>query len=298
MSKFLITVGIPFYNAKGTLLEAIRSIFAQTFTDWELILVDDGSTDGSVDIARSIDDPRVRLLVPDGRNLRLAARLNQIAQAAKGEYIARMDADDLCHPERFTRQLEFLQTHPEVDVVGTSMCILDEQCQPSQKLIVAETNEAIFKNKYKGGVSIIHPTIMARAEWFRKWPYDGRDIRCEDYGLWMRSCKSTIYANIQTILYFKDEHLTFSIRKYAKSKNTAAMIIWKHALKELGALSATCYAGKRYLDIGIYAVSIVLGFHNKLINRRYQALDRIEHKEASMAIDIITNTKVPARKVN
>ena len=73
MSQPLVTVGIPFYNNQDTLLNAIRSVFAQTFEDWELLLVDDGSVDSSLDIARSIDDPRVRVLPPDGYNRRLPA---------------------------------------------------------------------------------------------------------------------------------------------------------------------------------------------------------------------------------
>src|SRR5512136_1054483 len=79
-----VTVGIPFYNAGQTLADAVRSVFAQTLTDWELILLDDGSTDRGLEFARSIDDPRVRV-VSDGRNLRLAARLNQIAEFARAE---------------------------------------------------------------------------------------------------------------------------------------------------------------------------------------------------------------------
>src|SRR4030066_138114 len=95
MSGPLVTVGIPFFNNQDTLPDAIRSIFAQSFQDWELLLLDDGSTDGSLQIAQSIDDPRVRV-ISDGCNRKLPARLNQIIDLARGQYIARMDADDLC----------------------------------------------------------------------------------------------------------------------------------------------------------------------------------------------------------
>lgn len=294
----LLSVGIPFFNAERGLLDSIRSIFAQTYTNWELILVDDGSTDGSLEIAHLIDDPRVKLLPTDGQNRRLPARLNQITEAAKGDFIARMDADDLSHPERFKQQLDFLQNHPEVDVVGSSACILDKQYQPSRKLIVAETNEDIFKNKFGSGVSIVHPAIMARSKWFRQWPYDKRDVRCEDYGLWMRSCRNSTFANIPMMLYFKDELFSFSISKYAKSKNTAARIIWQQASKELGILKATYYVGKRYLNIGTYAGIAILGLQHKLISRRYKDLGQLERKEISMALDIIKKTEVPIRNTN
>src|SRR5438309_10301144 len=89
-----VSIGIPFLNARRFLADAVRSVFAQTCDDWELLLVDDGSTDGSLDVVRSIDDPRVRV-ISDGTNRGLCARLNQIASLARGKYLARMDADDL-----------------------------------------------------------------------------------------------------------------------------------------------------------------------------------------------------------
>ena len=99
-----ITIGIPFYNAEVYLADAIRSIFAQTYQEWELILVDDGSTDSSLEIARSVKDSRVRVIA-DGVNRRLPYRLNQITAEAKYDLIGRMDADDIISPVRFEKQL-------------------------------------------------------------------------------------------------------------------------------------------------------------------------------------------------
>src|SRR5690349_10645893 len=107
----LVTVGIPFFNNASSLSDALRSIFAQTFTDWELILADDGSTDESLSIARSVRDPRV-MVMSDGGNRGLVFRLNQITSAARGKYIARMDADDLSHPARLQRQVSLLERDP------------------------------------------------------------------------------------------------------------------------------------------------------------------------------------------
>ena len=120
-----VTIGIPFYNAEQTLAEAIRSVFAQTYTDLELLLLDDGSSDGSLAIAHAIRDPRVTVL-SDGRNLGLARRLNQIAQLANGEYNARFDADDLMHSTRIARQVAFLDANPEYDIVDTGMFTIDK----------------------------------------------------------------------------------------------------------------------------------------------------------------------------
>ena len=104
-----LTIGIPFFNAEATLLDAVRSVFAQTHQDWELLLVDDGSTDRSLELARSIDDPRVRVY-SDGRNKRLAARLNEISRLARFDHVARMDADDVCLPERLARRPDSLKS--------------------------------------------------------------------------------------------------------------------------------------------------------------------------------------------
>ncbi len=295
MSIPLVSVGIPFLNCEECLLNSVRSIFAQTYTNWELILVDDGSTDRSLDIARSIDDPRVRVLPPDGKNRRLPARLNQITGAAKGDYIARMDADDMCHPERLARQVEFLQAHPDVDVVGTSSCILGHNQQPAATLIVAQTHEEIFKDKFKSGISIVHPSIMGKAEWFCKWSYDENNIRCEDYELWMRSCKNSVFANIPDILYFTNEFCSYALSKYAKSKHTGAKVIWRHAPAEIGRFAAAYYAGRRYLQIGLYVGAKILGLHDKLISRRYSPITTKEKSQISAVLGSIRKTEVPIR---
>jgi len=297
MTTALVTVGIPFYNCENCLLDSIRSVFAQTYTNWELILVDDGSTDGSLDIARSIDDRRVRVLPADGKNRHLPARLNQITQAAKGDYIARMDADDLSHPERFARQLDFLQTHPDVDVVGTYTCILDKEDQPTQKSGSRRTNEEIFKNKFKNGVSIGHPTIMGKTEWFRQWPYDENKIRCQDYELWVRSCKNSFFCNIPELLYFKNEIFSFEITKYTKSKHSLAQVIWRYAPPEIGTLATVYYASRCYLQISVYAGAKLVGLHRKLINRRYRPLTVQERAELCTALDVIRKTEVPTRNM-
>ena len=108
-----VTIGLPFLDCAGTLRETLQSIFAQTHTDWELLLVDDGSRDGSLEIAQAVDDARVRV-VSDGSNRGLVHRLNQIADLARARHLCRMDADDLMHPRRVEAQLGFLEAHPDV----------------------------------------------------------------------------------------------------------------------------------------------------------------------------------------
>src|SRR5699024_94971 len=124
-----ISIGLPFYNAEEFLLDSIKSIFAQTYQNWELILIDDGSTDNSLSIAQSIDDPRVRLYY-DGKNKKLAARLNEIAKLARHDYIARMDADDLISRDKLEKQLRILLENPNFDLVSTGLISITDDLKP------------------------------------------------------------------------------------------------------------------------------------------------------------------------
>ena len=106
----LISIGIPFYNAEKYLKFAIQSVIAQSYQNWELILVDDGSSDNSLEIAQdfALKDARIRVIC-DGKNRKLPYRLNQLILESKGDFIARMDADDIMHPDRLLIQLTYLK---------------------------------------------------------------------------------------------------------------------------------------------------------------------------------------------
>src|SRR4051812_6980517 len=117
MSMPRLSVLLPCRDGARTLGMALASVLAQTFADFEVLLLDDGSTDDSLRITRSFGDSRIRIL-SDGEHHGLVRRLNQGVRAAAGEYIARMDADDVSFPTRFARQVEFLDAHPRVDLLG------------------------------------------------------------------------------------------------------------------------------------------------------------------------------------
>lgn len=121
----LISVVLPVYNCELYIREAIESILAQTYTAFELIVVNDGSTDGTAAILAGISDPRLRVIAqPNGG---IVKALNAGLQAAKGQFIARQDADDISLPERFARQMAYMQAHPEVMVCGAWAEIIDVQ---------------------------------------------------------------------------------------------------------------------------------------------------------------------------
>lgn len=220
-----VSIGISFYNAESTLLDAIRSIFSQSYQNWELILVDDGSTDHSLEIAKSIDDPRIRVY-SDGKNLRLAARLNQITKLAKYDFIMRMDADDLISPVRLEKQLNLLLTQPDIDLVATGICSLNDEYEPMGIRCVAENHTITASRLLSGSAGIPHASIMGRRVWFERNPYKESMIKSQDTNLWVRSYSkndlSIAFLREPLYYYREDGNITKQklLQAYAMGRHT------------------------------------------------------------------------------
>lgn len=225
MNRPLVTIGVPFFNPGPFLKEAVQSVFCQTLTDWELILVNDGSSDESLEFARSITHSRVALL-DDGKNLGLPARLNQIASLAQGQYLARMDADDLMHPERLERQIRCLQGHENTDVVDTGAFIIDAQRQPvGVRGLVSKPIEA--QEALKWG-NVLHASIVAKTQWFLQNPYSMAYPRAEDRELFIRVFKSTRVAHITRPLYFHYFHGNLRPKAWQQSYTSERRVLLRY----------------------------------------------------------------------
>lgn len=288
----VVTVGIPFYNAESTLADAIRSVFAQTLTDWELVLVDDGSTDGGLDVARSIDDPRVRV-VCDGRHLALAARLNQIATLARGEFIARLDADDLMHPDRLRAQVSYLQANPAVDVVGTGMYILDGSGQPiaCRRVGAAPASRDLF---VKGPLA--HATVTGRTRWFLSYPYDEAYASTQDRELWCRAFATSRFANLAECYYFCSEVASFSLRKATSACIAEAGLCVRFGPAHVGLPQAVLLAAAAVLKIPAYACLTALGLRPRVIRRRSVKLTPEEQSVATETLARVRAMPIPMRR--
>lgn len=186
---------MPAYNAAKYLREAIDSILAQTFTDFEFIIINDGSTDDTRRIIMSYDDPRI-IYLENEQNSGICVTLNRGLDIARGRYIARMDADDISLPERFAIQLEFLKKHPKIGIVGTDLEVFGEG------IISYIFNQVYDSNGCAAGLlfnsCFAHPTVMWRKEISKehnlKYEDDYRGL--EDYRLWWRFASVTRLANI------------------------------------------------------------------------------------------------------
>lgn len=191
----LITVALPVYNAGEFLELAVCSILKQSWTNWELLILDDGSTDSAIMRLDRFADPRIRVLC-DGQNRGLSSRVNQAVAMAKGSYIARMDQDDICHPDRLAHQLKFLESHPEVDLLATQCVTMDERERIGGLLPFATEHALICRNPWKG-FYMPHPSWMGRTEWFSKNRYlVPSPYCCEDQELLLRAHLSSCYHTL------------------------------------------------------------------------------------------------------
>ncbi len=193
--KPAVSVGLPFFNAGSTLAAAINSILAQTFADWELILLDDGSTDGSLAIAKSFSDPRIRV-VSDGENRGISHRLNQAVSLARGKYFFRMDGDDLAFTERLQRQHDFLVQHPEVDLVASNAIFFRSADNILGTLKISGHHTAIVARPH-AGFYMPHPSWAGRRQWFADNSYNSDFNGAEDQELLYRTCRHSVFACIE-----------------------------------------------------------------------------------------------------
>ncbi len=206
MSSPLISIGLPAFNCEKTLEIAVRSILNQTYRNWELLLIEDGSSDRTLDVARSFCDPRISVF-SDRDHMGLVACLNRAVGMSRGNYFARIDADDVAYPERLERQVEFLQRRPEVDLLGCGILVFKGDGVALGHRAVAETHQDICRHPTEG-FCIGHPTWIGRTEWFRAHPYDAKAVRAEDQVLLLKAYETSVFACLPEILCgYREEEL-------------------------------------------------------------------------------------------
>lgn len=283
-----ITIGLPFYNAENYLTDAIRSIFAQTYQDWELILLDDGSTDGSLEIAYSVKDPRVRVL-SDGKNKKLATRLNEITQLAKYDFIARMDADDLILPTRLEMQMQHFQ-NTNIDIVTTGLYSVTNDL--TLKGVRGQDYEyPKFADILNHKIRVVHAAILARKTWYQRNKYDENLKVAQDLDLWLRASKKNDF-NIKSIsdpLYIYREEQNIKKDKLLEAGKNERKAIFKYAYSNVIYLVSISYAK----SAAIYFLDAI-GQINILQKKRVnQIIPDYNIESYQKALNTIKNTKIP-----
>lgn len=204
----LISVLMPVRNALAFVEEAVGSIRAQNQPRWELLIWDDGSTDGTAEcLARlAAADPRLRL--HGGEAIGLSRACNQLARLARGRYLARMDADDVATPARLARQLAWLEAHPETVALGGQAVRVDPDGWPIDRWQTPLKHEEIERQHLRGfGGGIIHPTAMIRREAFERVGGYAEDLEAsQDYDLWLRLAEVGRLANLPEVMLFYRLH--------------------------------------------------------------------------------------------
>lgn len=198
--KPMITVAMPVYNAGKHLRLAVLSIVKQTFTNWEMLIIDDGSTDNAFELISDIHDERI-VILKDGSNKGLAARLNEAMDLARGEYFARMDQDDVSYPERFERQLQALQGDISLDLVAIRPVTINDDNVLTGGLACADANHKICAKPWRG-IGLPHPTWMGKTTWFLNNRYAiPAPYFCEDQELLLRTYESSRFVIITEPLF-------------------------------------------------------------------------------------------------
>lgn len=227
-----VSIGIPFFNPGNDFRDAINSVLQQSYANFELILLDDGSSDSSLEIANSFSDSRIKV-ISDGLNRGLPYRLNELVELSTGDFIARMDADDIISLERIKKQTDFLLSNPDIDLVSTGICSISNKNQvvgyreaTQKKQIDISASQVIF-----GKANIAHAAIMARKKWYQRNRYNERAVLMEDFQLWIDAAinKDLSVGYISSPLYFYREESSTSSKKAINAyKNQFAIVFSKY----------------------------------------------------------------------
>ncbi len=232
MKKPLVTVILPAYNAAKHLRQAIDSIVAQTYKNFELLVIDDGSTDLTARIILSFRDPRVKY-VKNEENLGLIATLNKGIEIARGEYIVRMDADDISLPKRIEKQVSFMQSFPKVGASGTWYYTFGGN--GSKKLKVS-SDPAWLQANLLFNSCLCHPSTIIRKETLLKnnIRYNPEYKHAEDYDLWIQLSRVSALSNIREFLFKYRSHSGQVSEQHNETQKTSASVIRKNYLDNLG----------------------------------------------------------------
>lgn len=231
-----VSVVMPLYNARRYVSEAVRSILGQTFTNFELIVIDDGSTDGSCDIVKSVaeSDPRLRLVRQENRGVSAAANLG--TELARARFLARMDADDISLPMRLEKQVAFLREHPEYVAVGSRVMFIDDEGDelyemPGIHLTHIEIDRGLMEVEW----AILQPAVMMHTAAVRKVGGYRADLHIhEDHDLFLKLAEIGKLANLPEVLLKYRQRPDSAVTVHASRHVESFRSVYEEAWKRRG----------------------------------------------------------------
>ncbi len=224
-----IAVLMPAYNCQAYIAEAITSIIVQSYEDWELVIVDDGSTDGTAEVVSSFKDARIRYF-RSARNGGVASALNYGLSIITAPYTARMDADDASMPERLERQRRHLEANPAIGVLGTGMRLMGTDEPRGNPVTDSRCRVALLENP-----PFAHPTVMYRTELVASVGYPEDRPHAEDYALWVKLARKTKFANLpESLLRYRLHAGQVSARHSERQLDSRVAVIRDYLVRELG----------------------------------------------------------------
>lgn len=281
-----VTVGIPVFNGERFIKQAVDSVLKQTYPNFELIVTEDGSTDGTKAILDSICDPRL-IVISDGTNKGIAFRLNQQIDEARGEIFIRMDADDLMFPWRLEKEVQFLENNPHIDVVGAGAIVVGNENELLGKrgLSPKSINN---KNDFFVQSRFIHPTVAGRIEWFRKWKYRTEMSGNEDLDLWIRSHNESTFGDLYEPLLFYRDPYQFRLKTYIKRQKKYIRCLWSLRQYMDGTWFMLKCVARSFVATSGALLLTLLGKEERMISHRNQTLDSSEKELYSSILKTIS----------
>jgi glycosyltransferase involved in cell wall biosynthesis len=273
MPDSTISVVMPARNAEKTLHHAVASILCQSYEDWELLIMDDGSTDRTLAIAEQFGDRRVRVF-SDGACRGLSAQVNRAITMARGQFLARQDADDVSYPDRLQRQRDFLEANPDVDLLGAACLTFRDDGEVGGVRRYPPDHKRICARPWLQ-IAVTHATWMGRLGWFSRNRYRGDVARAQDWELLRRTFRNSHFANLPEVLVGVRED-SISLRKQMLTRRQVCKLALEFSTQERDFLTAckTIAAESPRAALDVLAVVSGLGF--ALLPRRLQPATQTE----------------------
>ncbi|NNE69516.1 MAG: glycosyltransferase family 2 protein [Rhodothermales bacterium] len=256
------------YNAAATIREAVASILWQSLSDWELIIAEDGSTDGTLGVIAGLSDNRIRVL-SDGTNRGKPVRMNQIIDQAQAPYLAIMDADDFSYPTRLERQVSHLEANPHVDLLASGMATFDEGGHAGRWRRLRTEHADIVRHPWLG-FHFNSPTWVGKTAWFQHHRYSEGLRVAEDEDLLLRaSATSVLEALPELLMAYRIDQWTWSKARSMRRDHAKALARAAMRQRDLRPLAGVAVHGAKLLREGL---AVATGREEVLLRKRALSL--------------------------